>query len=279
MPTDVVDRDELARGGMPLVGYCVTGVAARVPRHVRHDELVSAGLLGLAQAARSWDPARGVSFEHYARRRIEGAILDELRGRDWSSRSARQHGRQLRVATEELTSALGRAPADQELADRLGVSIVDVQRIRDDVDRAVVLHLDALPGEGVVGTSAGAAEDPAQQVLAYEMRGYLHDAVLALPDRLRKVMVEYFFEERPMQDIADDLGVTISRVSQLRAQALELMRSGLGAQFDDQQPVEPRTRAERKRSQYAAAIAASSTPAARVSASAAGVLVRMASAG
>lgn len=269
--------EERVREALPLVTHCVASVAARVPRHVRPDELVSAGLLGLAQAAKSWDADRGVPFEHYARQRIKGALLDELRGRDWASRAARHDGRRLRAVTEELTGRLRRAPADTEVAAELGVTPADVVDIRNDLERSVVLHLDGLGDHGAGAALADAPSvDPAQQVLSREMNAYLHDAVLALPERLRKIMVEYFFEERPMQEIADDLGITVSRVSQLRGQAIRMMREGIEAQFAEAEvaPVRPLSRADRKRSEYAASIAAASTSASRLSSSAPGLLER-----
>lgn len=277
-----IDRDELVKNAMPLVGYCVTSVAARVPRHVRHDDLVSAGLLGLAQASKMWDPTRGVSFEHFARRRIEGALLDELRSRDWASRSARQDTRRLNVVTEELTGRFGRAPETAEVAKELGVTHRDVERIRDDVRRSTVLHLDAFePGTG--GSDTLAAEpsaDPINQLLGQEMRGYLRDAVLTLPERLQKVVVEYFFEDRPMKDIAEDLGVTISRVSQLRSEAIKMLRDGINAQFDaDGDAPSPKSAGERKKADYYAAISSASDFATRVSAASPNIPMRVAAAG
>lgn len=278
-----IDRDELVKNAMPLVGYCVTSVAARVPRHVRHDDLVSAGLLGLAQASKMWDPTRGVSFEHFARRRIEGALLDELRSRDWASRSARKDTRRLNVITEELTGRLGRAPETAEVAKELGVTHRDVERIRDDVRRSTVLHLDAFePGTG--GSDSLADEpssDPINQLLGQEMRGYLRDAVLTLPERLQKVVVEYFFEDRPMKEIAEDLGVTISRVSQLRGEAIAMLRDGINAQFeaDGERPATPKSAGERKKADYYAAISSASDFATRVSASAPTIPLRVAAAG
>lgn len=280
MTTEVLDRDALARGAMPLVSHCVAGISSRLPRHVRHDELASAGLLGLTQAASTWDPGRGVTFEHYARRRIQGALLDELRSRDWASRSARRDGRSLRVMTEELTARLGRSPEDHEVAAKLGVTVADIVRIREDLDRSAVVHLDGLPPERADVPAPGVAADPANQVLSQEMHGYLRDAVVTLPERLRKVVVEYFFEERPMQDIAADLGVTVSRVSQLRAQALKLMREGIQAQFEgDETEPAPVSRAERRRAEYRSAIASASSTRERISSSAPGVVERLVRAG
>src|SRR5256885_15956849 len=91
---------------LPLVHYAVSEMAAKVPRHVSRDDLVSAGMAGLAQAARSFDPARGISFDRYASTRIRGSLLDELRDRDWASRSVRAQARQVARATDRLTRQL-----------------------------------------------------------------------------------------------------------------------------------------------------------------------------
>lgn len=274
-----IDRDELVRQAMPLVGYCVTSIATRMPRHVCRDDLVSAGLAGLAQAGRTWEPERGVSFDHYARHRIEGAVLDELRSRDWASRSARSDIRRLHVVTEELTGRLGRSPDGREVADALGVAPADVERIRDDVRRSTVLHLDAFePGTGGADSLADEpGTDPINQLLGQELRGYLRDAVATLPERLRKVIVEYFFEDRPMKDIADDLGVTISRVSQLRAEAIAMLRDGINAQYDTETPAAvPTGRVRRRKHDYHTAISQASDFGTRLSASAPTVPVRIA---
>lgn len=215
------------RDAMPLVGRCVRRMASRVPRHVGQDDLMSAGLLGLTQAAQSWDPARGVSFEHFGRRRIEGALLDELRSRDWASRSARRGSRRLHLVTDGLTARLGRDPRMAEVAEELGVTVDEVARLREHGRRATVLPLEAVAPGGSDGPADEPSTDPVDELLAREMRRGLRDAVHTLPERLRRVVVEYFFEDRPMKDIAEDLGVTVSRVSQLRSEALKRLRSAL----------------------------------------------------
>lgn len=226
-------EDELVRRGLPLVQYLVSDVASRVPRSVPREDLVSAAMLGLAQAARSWDAERGVTFECYARTRINGAILDELRSRDWASRSVRSEARKLRGAVEDLTTELGRAPGTGEVARRLGVSDDSVRRLEGDVARASVLSYEAVfadpDGPGVPSTTDDA---PVDSLLSRETRAVLGDAIATLPERLRKVVIEYFFDERPMQDIADELGVTESRISQMRAEALALLRDGINSQLD-----------------------------------------------
>ncbi|WP_433050891.1 sigma-70 family RNA polymerase sigma factor [Dactylosporangium sp. CS-033363] len=230
--TTSAEREELVRSHLPLVGHLVREMLGRLPSHVSREDLVSAGMAALAGAARSFDPARLIPFGSFATTRIRGALLDELRGLDWASRSVRTRARKVETAQQELTAALGRAPSQAELAQSLGVAVGELKSIDEDVQRAVVLSLQ--------GFTAGTAEDlvperaagPEELILHRERIGYLHQAVTALPDRLRKVVQAYFFDERPMSDIAAEIGVTESRVSQLRAEALVLLRDGLNNHLD-----------------------------------------------
>src|SRR6476661_8534901 len=109
-------ESDLVRENLALVQYVTSEIAHRVPSHVNRGDLVSAGMLGLAQAARSFDPDRGIAFDRFASTRIRGALLDELRGRDWASRSVRSRARGLHAAQEELTNRLGRSPKPEEVA-------------------------------------------------------------------------------------------------------------------------------------------------------------------
>src|SRR3954453_18412160 len=100
-------EDELVRNNIPLVHYAVAEIAAKIPRHVSRDDLVSAAMAGLAQAARNFDAERGISFDRYASTRIRGSLLDELRSCDWASRSVRSRARQVQNAVEELQASFG----------------------------------------------------------------------------------------------------------------------------------------------------------------------------
>jgi RNA polymerase sigma factor FliA len=254
--------DALVRQHLPLVQYAVSEVMGRVPRHVSRDELTSAAMLGLAQAAKAWDAGRGVSFDRYARNRIRGALLDELRSRDWASRSVRAEGRRLQAATEELGSHLGRMPTPAELGSRMGLRPIDVTALQDDIHRATVLHYDSVFLEGEDGpVLAGGAPEPMDDLLGREMRAYLHDAIVALPERLRRVVVGYFFEELPMAALADELGVTESRISQMRAEALRLLHDGMRSQLDPETLAEEAVtgRVARRKAAYYADVAAAST--------------------
>lgn len=263
-------EDDLVRRGLPLVHYLVSDVAARVPRSVHREDLVSAAMLGLAQAARSWDCERGVTFECYARTRINGSILDELRGRDWASRSVRADSRRHRAVVEELTTELGRSPSAVEVADRMGVEVSVLERLEGDVARASVLSFESVFADPDTTTApASPGDGPADELLGRELKSVLGDAVASLPERLRKVVVEYFFDERPMQDIADDLGVTESRISQMRAEALALLRDGINSQLDPEQVPDlgvTHGRVGRRKAAYYAAVADASTARDRIAA-------------
>jgi RNA polymerase sigma factor for flagellar operon FliA len=228
-----VDEDRLVREHMALAHRAVADMAQRLPRHICRSDLLSAALSGLAQAARSYDPARGITFDRFASTRIRGALLDELRSRDWASRSVRARARNMAAAVEDLTAANGAAPSHDQIAEHLGVDRATVDTLSGDVHRAVVLNFESMVTDGE-GSEVLPADDkaPDLQLLDRERRSYLLDAVAALPERMRHVVVGYFFDERPMQELADELGVTESRISQMRAEALVLLRDGMNSQLD-----------------------------------------------
>ena len=275
MKTQTIDlerkqyEDKLVREHLPLVGYVVTEVAHRVPAHVSRNDLVSAGMLGLAQAARSFDPERGIAFDRFASTRIRGALLDELRGRDWASRSVRAKARTMQHATEDLTAKLGRTPTNDEVAQVLNLDPATVHKLVDDVHRATVLNYEslALDGDAESFIATSSMDSPEDAIVDRERKAFLTDSVAALPERLRLVVIGYFFEERSMQDLADELGVSESRVSQLRAEALILLKDGMNSQLEpDQVDVDarPNGRVARRKAAYYAQIAASSTYNARL---------------
>lgn len=253
-------EDSLCRENLPLVGYLVNELIGRLPAHVSRDELTSAGLAALAQAARSYDESRGVPFGRFASTRIRGALIDELRSYDWASRSVRSRARKRDAAEEELTSILGRTPTVQEVAEHLGVGTDEIGAVEGDVQRAVVLSLQGFSDAGSLDEVV-AVHDPApdEVVLHRERVGYLYDAVEVLPERLKTVVLRYFFEERPMLEIAEELGVSESRVSQMRAEALALLKDGLNAQLEPSLvPAHERPNgcAARRREAYFAEVAA-----------------------
>src|SRR5690348_3659452 len=174
----LLSEEELVRQNLPLVHYAVAEIAAKIPRHVSRDDLISAGMAGLAQAARNFDAERGISFDRYASTRIRGALLDELRSCDWASRSVRSRARQVQGAVEELQASLGRSPTNAEVAKHLNVEESTVEAVTEDVHRAVVLNYDSMVVDG------GAEEilpsdqrSPDAILIERERQSYLHDAI------------------------------------------------------------------------------------------------------
>jgi len=263
------DLDALVRQHLPLVGHIVRETMGRVPAHVSRDDLTSAGMTALVQAARSFDAERGVAFARYASTRVRGAVLDELRSIDWASRSVRRRARQLDETRNALAGQLGRTPSDAEVATTLGVSVDEIAANQEDVSRAVVMSLQGFNDTPLDDLLPSRAPGPEEMLEQRERVAYLQDAVAELPERLRMVVESYFFGERPMAEIADELGVTESRVSQMRAEALVLLKDAMNSALaPDLVAAHPRPDgcAARRRDAYFATVAARRSTASRLSA-------------
>ena len=264
------DMDELCRAHLPLVHFEVRAIGSRLPGHVFTDDLVSAGMAALAMAARSFDASLGVPFGRYAVRRIRGALLDELRSADWATRSLRAKVRRRDAVHDSLAASLGRRPSPVEVAAELGCSVAELERLEADLHSSVVLRLDVMTdaaGGGAADAILPSTDATPEMVLmARERQAYLRDAIEALPDRLATVVRGCFFEDRPMRELAEDLGVTESRISQMRAEALRLLRDGLNSQLDPamlassgDRPVNATGAVARRKAAYYAQIAARSS--------------------
>lgn len=248
---------------LPLVNHVVFQVAVHFPRHVDRDELATAGALGLVEAAKRYDEARGVPFNRFAAQRIRGAIIDGVRSADWAPRSVRSLARRLDQVEQQLANQLGRVPSLSETASALGVTREELDRLRDRLFRSVVLAFDSLAGDSedeeltlVDVLTDPAVLEPSEELETRELHAYLRDAVSLLPERHRMVVVGYFLEETTSQELARFLGVTESRVSQMRTEALAMLRQGIEAQYDNGAAQdEPDGLVERRRARYASAIA------------------------
>ena len=252
------EQEELIRTHMPLVGHLVRDMLSRIPNHIHRDDLTSAGLHALVTAARGWDPTRGIPFNRFATTRIRGAILDELRSLDWATRSVRAKARTTDATRQSLTTTLGRTPTNEELAQALGTTTTDLHQTDNDVQRATVLSLQGFTTASADDLVTESTPGPEEMLLRREQIGYLHHAIASLPERLRIVITEYFLHERPMAEIAADLGVTESRISQLRAEALSLLKDGMHTHLDPElapTPENPESIVARRRAGYYSTIA------------------------
>ena len=218
---------------------------------VEVDELVSAGTLGLLEALRNFDATRGLAFSTFAAPRIRGAMLDELRRQDHVPRSVRRRARDVRAATDALAHELGAAPTQQQVAERMGVDLENFARWQDDVDAARVLPLEQTTEGSPSGslipsdTLISSVEPDIEDALTHEQEmALLQAAIRALPKVERTVLTLYYFEELKLQDVASLLGVSESRVSQIRSKAVGRLRKALAAVRD---PVEPTARPRLRR--------------------------------
>jgi len=226
---DAAVVQELVTTHLPLVGHLAREVSARLPRHLDTDDLIGAGSLALVQAARTFDAELGVPFARFANTRIRGAMLDHMRQRDWATRSLRSRARMIAEVTETLTTALHRNPTETEIAAASGLAEAEVRQVRHDTDRAALLSLDPLAAgeDGIGSTLADGSLAPDETLVAAERMGYLRDALAELPVRQRAVVVGYYLDQRPLTEVAEELGVTQSRASQLRAEGLDLLHEAL----------------------------------------------------
>jgi RNA polymerase sigma factor for flagellar operon FliA len=228
-------RDRLILTYAPLVKYVAGRLGSSLPAHVDEGDLVSYGLLGLIGAIERYDPDRDIKFETYAIARIRGAIIDELRALDWVPRSVRSRARQIERAIGELEAKLGRAPTDEEIAAKVGVTVDELDNSLTDISRSSIAALDELwsvSGDGDQVSLLDTLEDdnvsqPAEVLDETETREALADAIARLPEREKLVVTLYYYEELTLREIGEVLGVTESRVSQLHTKAILRLKSRL----------------------------------------------------
>jgi len=233
MPAARASPEELAERYLSLVIQIARNFRNRLPASVGFDDLVGAGNLGLVEAARRFDPAKGTSFGAFAKHRIRGAITDSLRQIDPVSRSLRSQQKTAERATTELMTNLGRGPTEAETARRLHVSLRSWRRLRWKL-YAAGCPVDSYPMKGAQADPdklPGTWANPEQLAAMAETRQILDSAISALPTRHRHVLHLYDFEEWTMKQIGIRLGVDESRVSQIRAAALARLQVQLAPRF------------------------------------------------
>jgi len=224
-------KDELLKRFAPLVRHVVERVSATLPRNVDHEDLYSAGVLGLLDAHAKFDAGKGVKFETYAVWRIKGAVLDQLRALDWASRSMRRKARTLDGITRKLDQKLGRAASDDEVAREMKMSRDDFYRLLDQVRGAVLVSLDeSRAGEDQEPTTlADHLPDPTVVNLEQRLEEEENKLVLLrtldhLPEQERLVVSLYYYEHLTLKEIGRALGISESRVSQVHTRAMTRLR-------------------------------------------------------
>ena len=214
----------------------VNVVAGRMSMHLGHlveyDDLVGYGIFGLIDAIDKFELTKGVKFETYASLRIRGAILDQIRKMDWIPRTLRQKQKKLDAASKELELELGRQPKEEELAQKLQISMKELNDLINETQVANLVSLDEYLEQGSeVKAELGNRprfEQPDQVVARQELKRTLSEAIDSLTENERKVIALYYYEELTLKEISMILEVSESRVSQLHTKALKKMREKLG---------------------------------------------------
>jgi len=234
------DGDERARERLvvaysPLVKFIAGRLASGLPSHVEESDLISYGLIGLIGAIERFDLSREIKFETFAVARVKGAIIDELRSLDWVPRSVRARARDVEKAHAALEGKLQRSPTEEEMAEKLEITVPEFQSVLLDIANSSVLALDDLwtfaDPEGSSQISVldtiqdPEAVDPHSEAQASELKDRLADAIEGLPERERLVVALYYYENLTLREIGEVLGVTESRVSQLHTKSMLALRS------------------------------------------------------
>lgn len=228
---DEQEREQLLLEHLPQVHYVARRIHFRLPPQVLFEDLVHAGILGLIDAVKKYDPAKNVRLKHYAEFRIRGAILDSLRLVDWSPRALRRQARRLDQAVSQIRTRLGRDPSDEEIAAELQMSLENLQQLRAKLRGLDLGSLQAESGDDSrreeIELCESKDEDPYQQALRSEMASLLAHAMSELPARQRQVLALYHFHELTMKEVGRILSIGESRVSQIHSAALLRLRTRL----------------------------------------------------
>ena len=229
-------RDRLILTYAPLVKFVAGRLGASLPSHVDEQDLVSYGLLGLISAIERFDPDREIKFETYAISRVKGAIIDELRSLDWVPRSVRTRAREIERAIAELERQLMRAPTDEEIATKIGITGDELEASLSEISRTSIAALDELWSPSSSGGDQIAlidtiedttGPDPESSLEQTEMKEALGEAIARLPEREKLVVTLYYYEELTLREIGEVLGVTESRISQLHTKAVLRLKARL----------------------------------------------------
>jgi len=226
-------REEIVHKYLHLVKYVAGRISINLPPNVEINDLINDGILGLIDATEKYDDARGVKFETYAITRINGAILDALRAMDWVPRAVRQRARELERVYQELESQFGRAASEEEVAEKMSLSLKELDVLMQKIRGTSVLSLEEfLPNEKgyeipLLGTLKDMGNDVTSAVEAREVKAALVQAVDDLPPQERTVISLYYFEGLTLKEIKGVLNVSESRVSQIHAQAVIHLRGKL----------------------------------------------------
>lgn len=224
------DRSQLIRENMPLVELVVQRMTPQVPNFMTKEDMISAAMVGLVDAANKFDPTKGVKFKTFAEYRVRGAIYDEMRKLDWFSRSMRDKQNQLTQTMLRLERQLGRSPDEAEMAHELAMGMDDYHDLLGQVSHLGCVSLHETLDHSEEGRSfLDSLEDvggpmPGEIIEKAEMTRMMAEILEELSEKERLVIALYYYEELTQKEIAEVLSVSEGRVSQLHSQALLKLR-------------------------------------------------------
>jgi RNA polymerase sigma factor FliA len=234
-PPDTVseeERERLILEHLPQVRLVARKIHERLPDSICFDDLLSAGVIGLINAIDNFDPSQNVKLRTYAEFRIRGAILDSLRETDWAPRLKRKQAREFEAAIARSEQRLGRIPEEAEIARELNLTIEDYRQkltemealnigelefIRDENETPVILKYTASPEE----------DSPAVSLERAELERLIASSIDRIPKVEKTVLSLYFYEELTLREIAEVMGIHLSRVSQIKSQAILRLRTSM----------------------------------------------------
>lgn len=228
------DRDQIIMSNLPQVYYIARRIHERLPQQVPFDDLVHAGVIGLIEAVRSYDPSKSVPLKSYAKFRIRGAILDSIRELDWGSRRLRHKGRQIEEVVSLLSKKLGRQPEEQEIAAEMGISIDELYDIAHRIDGAILVGQQVNSGHDrsgkhdLIESAPSRDENPFELCARTEVKERLAKAIAALSEKEQMIISLYYKEELTMKEIAAVMQLGESRISQIHSLTLVKLRAAYG---------------------------------------------------
>ena len=231
---EFAERNELIMQELPQVQYIASRILERLPQQVELSDLVHAGVIGLLEAYRSFDDSKNAQFKTFAKFRIKGAILDSLRALDWGSRGIRKKAREITEATQKLQGALGRFPTKEEVAAEMKISLAQLNEVQTElnglhvVGQEVQSSFEGEPTHNLLDAAASTWDNPFEMYCKTEERARLADAVSKLSEREQLILSLYYREELTMKEVAQVVGLAVSRVSQIHAATLAKLKSSLG---------------------------------------------------
>ena len=224
-----IRSSEMIEQNLPLVRKVASSLKLRLPAHIDYDDLVQSGMLGLLDAVKKYEPIQGVKFEVYARQRIRGSILDELRRNDWAPRRVREDSKKIDKAILALSIKLGRKPEEREIAEEVGVSLEAYGQMLLDTNMGSLVSLDDIGNDKAELEIIDHHTSPLEALLEGGENGLITDAIGDLPEKEQQMLALYYQEDMTLKEIGLVLGVSESRICQIHSQALSRLRASLSA--------------------------------------------------